>query len=346
METYLNQANEEISCLRSEILEVESEILKAKRAARVLDEDGISSTTGKGKLKESGGATSDWGSQPIMCFRRASRDGGVDFVRFDDLTNSHVCVGKGKIGRVDVEINLSVSETIWGVMGGPDNPAAIIYMDFVVRTPKNFALRSWRIEISLHKEISDGSKPKGDEHHVLWFTDSYGPKHMRGPKYTVSRVENSAATVGALGSAVGALGVEKEHHTVTKLPRWQFEGRRLQSNPNDPRYDTLAWEMENSKAAPPLDWNDRSIFHVAFAIQHDAQEFYLRTRVTGKLTSSPQERGIAMDSDNGTVIRVQFPSRESYLSSNNMPLDMLVRTIHKAMPYETMNEVPPELDPE
>jgi len=341
IECSLEQTKEEILRLRSKIWLVESDISRAKEGALFLDEDGISSTTGKGKLKESEGATSDSGSQPAMYVSTGRRYGRANFERFDHIASSHVSVGQANIGRVDAEIRLLYKKTKWGIMGHSGTPAAIIYMDFVIRKPEDCEPRSWRIEISLREEISDGSKPKGD---MLEFTDFYGPKNMSGPQYMASRVKQFTPSVEVMGYGAGGLGMEKEYHTA--LSRWQFKGQIFASSRRHPDYETLAWEMEYSKDAPPLDEHGQSIFHVAFAIQHNAHEFYLSTSVTGKLArlrDSIRSRLKFMDSDNETIIRIQFPSRESYFSSNTLALDTLAVNLEMAMELENMNQVPVEL---
>lgn len=115
------------------------------------------------------------------------------------------------------------------------------------------------------------------------FTDDYGPKSLSGPERVERsrRTKNFTPTVNVLGSGAGGLGIDTERMTHNST-RWRFVGH-ITSSVGCRWYNKLRWKLdENSREAQSLHSN---VIHTAFALEHNAERFYIKVNISGKLSN-------------------------------------------------------------
>jgi hypothetical protein len=175
--------------------------------------------------------------------------GGDDFQQAHNALSYPVSVGHAKIGKAQVDCQLLFQKTVWGVLGELERPGAIIYMDLRIDAPPDTRLADCTILITL----TDGfGIPATLEHRLVSnglsskFTDYYGPQSMI--------IDSSGTTVKLSSHITSSLG-----------SIW---------------YNTMRLELKfiYLDKSPMVSDN----YPLAFAIEHNADEFYLITRIFGK----------------------------------------------------------------
>jgi len=115
------------------------------------------------------------------------------------------------------------------------------------------------------------------------FTDNYGPKSLSGPERVerTRRIKNFTPMVNVLGSGAGGLGIDTEKMTHTSS-RWKFAGH-ITSSEGCIWYNKLRWDLdENVSETQSLHGN---VIHTAFALEHNAERFYIKVHISGKLSN-------------------------------------------------------------
>jgi hypothetical protein len=259
-------------------------------------------------------STPSHATRPVVSIRAGEKR----FEQFhDELTSLQAALGSGQ-NEGDIDCTLLTAKCEWGILREPDRPAAVLYMDVAVGTPYDSSLQGCSIEMTLLDQLDTGIKASGsglrgggrpwDSDH-LEFTDCYGPVSIRfGDPY---------GTQSALSSQVSCSGRNgKANDTIT----WDIE------------YD---WAEDGWAPSRPLP----SVYHLAFAIEHNAHDFFLRIKASKKLASRTDRiksrlrfaelEGFRYDE---VEIRFQFP--DGY--GNDMWLDGIALGLSSAMELENM----------
>ncbi|KAH6630648.1 hypothetical protein B0J18DRAFT_363069 [Chaetomium sp. MPI-SDFR-AT-0129] len=194
--------------------------------------------------------------------------------------------GHGSIGKVEVDCRFMFTKSQWGVIGAGSAPGGIIYLDLDFNQPADCKLASATITVTLMK--ADGDEPDHPDGnpstsvYPIQFTDHYGPKCVRGQESWVQtkKVKHRTPEVQMFGYGGGGLGNDKERVVQTHA-RWDFSGHIGPATKDDRWYNCLQWKL----APNSLEWapTHNHLFHTAFALQHDAERFYMTVHVSGKL---------------------------------------------------------------
>ncbi|KXH33701.1 hypothetical protein CSAL01_11634 [Colletotrichum salicis] len=114
--------------------------------------------------------------QPLHPGLSTRRYGRKDYERFDEdaARGSHLCVGSGAIGKVQVECKYQWKKAQWGVLGSKRNPAGIVYLDISIKQPPGHTLRDARVLITLAEQGAGGAKAgrRWSQKHVRTSLDS------------------------------------------------------------------------------------------------------------------------------------------------------------------------------
>jgi hypothetical protein len=136
--------------------------------------------------------------------------------------------------------------------------------------------------------LEDDHRPAADAEPVrskcpVKFTDNYGPKSLSGPERVerTRRVRNFTPMVNVLGSGAGGIGIDTERMAHSSS-RWKFAGH-ITSSEGCIWYNKLRWDLdENDSETRSLHSN---VIHTAFALEHNAERFYIKVNISGKLTN-------------------------------------------------------------
>ncbi|OQE06639.1 hypothetical protein PENVUL_c017G06132 [Penicillium vulpinum] len=80
---------------------------------------------------------------------RFARKCGPTFSTLDHLSNASLC--SHEMGRVQIDCRFRLSKTQWGVLGGGNTPAAVLYMDLTFDQPKDCQLTSAVVAITMEE---------------------------------------------------------------------------------------------------------------------------------------------------------------------------------------------------
>lgn len=234
-------------------------LLSAEHDERVLQNE-----TAKGKLPEQLETSED----PNIAALRAR------FGRFSDVASSENEVGRWKFGNVEMSAKLLLSKLRWGVLGQGRTPAAIIFMDFMIRQPEDTTLDSSIIKIT----VSDCLDPDKSSMGFVRITDYYGPTQLSSTKIRQRYAKNVTPDTPVLGQGVGGFG------TGRNLPQYKFSGH-ISASLGYIWYNNVSWHLVrvNPLSRGPLK-HPEAIYHVAFTIEYgNVHEFYLTTSISGKI---------------------------------------------------------------
>lgn len=176
------------------------------------------------------------------------------------------------------------SDTTRGILGPNRHPGGIVYLDLDILQPSDCRLRSATVEVILEED----RRPTADAEAArskcpVKFTDNYGPKSLSGPERVerTRRIKNFTPMVNVLGSGAGGLGIDTERMTHNSS-RWKFAGH-ITSSEGCIWYNKLRWNLdENASEAQSLHNN---VIHTAFALEHNAERFYIKVNISGKLSN-------------------------------------------------------------
>ncbi|KAK0754262.1 hypothetical protein B0T18DRAFT_34036 [Schizothecium vesticola] len=223
-------------------------------------------------------------TDPVLKTKVENKYGRCDFERFDDVASSHMRAGHAKIGKVEIDCKFIFRKSRWGILGPNRHPGGIVYLDLDILQPSDCRLRSATVEVILEED----RRPAADAEAVrskcpVKFTDNYGPKSLSGPERVerTRRIKNFTPMVNVLGSGAGGLGIDTEKMTHTSS-RWKFAGH-ITSSEGCIWYNKLRWNLdENVTETQSLHSN---VIHTAFALEHNAERFYIKVHISGKLSN-------------------------------------------------------------
>ncbi|KAJ4290165.1 hypothetical protein N0V88_006674 [Collariella sp. IMI 366227] len=151
------------------------------------------------------------------------------------------------------------------------------------------------------------------------------------------KIKNFTPEVQVMGYGAGGLGVKKEK-TVRTAGRWQFSGHM--SSDDGKWHDKLQWVLEENS----LDFQPThgSIFHTAFAMEHNARRFFMTVHVSGQLakTSDKVKKWFKFGTkDQGIVTSIHWAHDYPHV----LPLDNWANKLNYAMELENMAAIPVEM---
>jgi hypothetical protein len=270
-------------------------------------------------------ASSGQATRPVV----SVRTGEKQWERLDTDLTSEFLAAIWDCGRNegDVDCALLTAKCEWGVLGETRRPAAVLYLDVAFDAPYDSSLQGCSIEMTLLDQldregmkaagtgVQRGDRPWGAVR--LQFTDSYGPVNMR------------------FGSPYGS------QSTLYSCV--------LRSTRSGKGNDTITWDIEyhwaesargSARALP-------GVYHLAFVIEHNAHDFFLRIKASKKLASRRDRiksrlRFAELDTCSfrydEVEIRFQFP--DGY--KNLLQLESIARDLPSAMEAENMVSGPVE----
>jgi hypothetical protein len=242
----------------------------------------------------------------------------IKFQRIDDTTSSNsVIAARGQIGKARVECNFLLKKSQWGFLRPNKTPSAIFFLDLHIHAPSNAWLQSCSISMALSDHLDENAPPDGRRSRP-GFTYFFGPKSL------VSHA-NATRSSGSRSRGQSSRPRLSSYITSTASNTW---------------FDKMVWSIEYDN---PDDQPTRSeVYHLAFAIEHSAQDFYLKTKVTGTFSSRRinVKRILKFDSKNAETI-TKFEFRNGYNTSQH--LDQLAASLERAMEMENMASTPIEI---
>lgn len=281
--------------------------------------------------------------------------GRHDYERFDDSFSAHR-VGNAKIGNVIVDCRFLFTKSQWGLIGNNMNPGGIVYLDLDFDQPVDMRFRSATVLVTLKeyegKELRKSQRvqePVGSSGNrsrcPVKFTHYYGPRQFHGPERSMRthREKHLVPNVNIAGYGVGGVGVTSEQDS-NQVSRWKFAGH-LGISKGNTWYDRLRWTLEeNELESQSLHSN---ILHTAFAIEHNANEFYMTVEVSGKLVSLSDRFKNKMRRFGGSeckgheTVTTKFQWTNAYFCPKR--LDKLAEGLEYAMKYANLHEIPLEV---
>lgn len=260
------------------------------------------------------------------------------------------------IGNVAVDCRFLFTQSQWGLIGGRgpggDNreprPAGILYLDLDFDQPADTRLRSATVLITLKGnekrsgKIRYGSTVVNHDNRsfAAHFTDCYGPKQFYGRERStrILREKNLTPNFSILGYGAGGIGLTTKQD-LNRVSRWKFTGHLDTSN------NTLKWTLEeNELESQSLHRNN---FHTAFALEHNASEFYMTVEVSGKLLSLSDQLKNRMKRFGGgkSKVRETVTTKFQWTNDYSCPrrLDKVAKGLSDAMEYKNMYETPVEM---
>ena len=287
---------------------------------------------------------------PTLEVRRYGRN---DFEKFNEQNarGSHLRVGHGTIGKVDVDCKYHWSKAQWGTLGPNKHPAGIVYLDITFRQPQGCWIERASVYITLsekttcyalgapHRGLGPSPKSPGSltSDYAVQIREHYGPYCITGPKTTGEKKVNKSVkpSVGASGLfEIGGMG--RESGTSTHVSDcWVFQGTRSTPRGGD-GIRTLEWQLKENQMDPGQVHSRE--FHTAFAFEHSQRPVYMRVEVDGELSSKRDrlKRRIATFSsslgkeDKSTLTHMDF--REAVVFEKS--LDRVAQGLNMAMQYE------------
>ncbi|KAI0016951.1 hypothetical protein F4780DRAFT_632664 [Xylariomycetidae sp. FL0641] len=282
------------------------------------------------------------------------RFGKYDFERFDHLSPEQASIGGGLIGKVHVDCRFLFSKSRWGVLGGDNNPAGIVYLDLHVSQPEGCRLRNVTITVTLDDEDEQlqcfqksGSTMK---YGPVQLTPWYGPQYLTGqPRHALVGSKNSLTPYIEAGGMVGVGGIGKESQTLRiKESRWTFRGHQRPARGGF-GYKVLRWELtENGFEEQPT---RRDTMHTAFAFQHNRRALFMRVEVSGRLESVSDQilykfkrfPASRKNRDRGVTTLINFVSKSTSRQPPDQHLDELAVGLDRAMQEANLQQVSTEI---
>ncbi|KAK4122756.1 hypothetical protein N657DRAFT_681733 [Parathielavia appendiculata] len=191
-------------------------------------------------------------------------------MRFDHLASTHMTVGCGRIGKVEVDCRFVFTKSRWGIIGESEQPGGIIYLDLNFRQPPDCKLESATVTVILTEDDE-----RGQHACPVKFTHHYGPKELRGRETPVHmrRVKKLAPEVQVLDYGGGRK--KSCGPTIAGLLLAAF---RQANGATGIELCSVTDRRENTLELQPTHSN---LFHTAFALEHNAKKFYMMVRVSG-----------------------------------------------------------------
>ncbi|KAK1725073.1 hypothetical protein CaCOL14_011620 [Colletotrichum acutatum] len=291
---------------------------------------------------------------------RIRRYGRKDYKLFDQDTarGSHLCVGFGAIGKVQVECKYHWKKAQWGVLGSNRNPAGIVYLDISIKQPPGHNLRDARVLITLAEQDSYGAeagrrwsqkhvRTSLDSDYAVQVTEHFGPQSLIGPQTVTSELKQKAfePTLGAGGFfEIGGMGTRR---SVARriIDSWTFKGMVKRAKHGE-GFRSLEWELkENETDCNPF---RQHIFHTGFAFEHSGRPVTMCVEVEGRLKSRMRQGKHkfskfctrSSDTDNTTTTRIDLSSAKSAFKKQ---LDGIAHGLNMAMQKENYETVPVEM---
>ncbi|KAK3904443.1 hypothetical protein C8A05DRAFT_31770 [Staphylotrichum tortipilum] len=292
-------------------------------------------------------------SRPVLMAKERTKYGRTDYERYDNATTDVGRAGRGKIGKVEVDCHFLFTKSRWGVIGTPEVPAGIIYMDLDFHQPSDCKLESATVAVTLATEDGEECRLQPRDRPVpdagprpppVKFTQHFGPHEMRGKETLVQsrRAKKRTPQVEVMGYGVGGMGLDNEK-VVQTTSRWRFSGRTT-SDGGGIWDNKLQWELQENKLEREPTRANR--LHTAFAFQHNASRFYMTVTVSGKLAKSPDKIktlfhfGKRKDGKpQEMVTKIEWP--DGYDCPQR--LDRIAQDLRFVMELENMSAVPIEL---
>ncbi|KAJ4290167.1 hypothetical protein N0V88_006676 [Collariella sp. IMI 366227] len=283
-------------------------------------------------------------TNPVLLAKVRSKYAPCDYQRFDNMTSTPMRCGRGSIGKVQVDCRFMFTQSRWGVIGRSRNPGGIIFLDLDFHQPADCKLESATVIVTLaDNENSVAPKDSRQSLCPIRFTDYYGPRSIRGEESVVQtkKVKNGTPEVQLFGYGLGGFGLNKEKAILTKN-RWDFSGH-IDGTNGCAWYNSLRWELkENSLEWQPTHSN---VFHTAFAMEHNAEKFYMTVQVSGKLARLSERvkhrlrYGGKGSRDEEIITKFEWAEGYSCLTQ----LDPLAKNLHEMMGLKNMEGVPVEM---
>ncbi|KAK1827197.1 hypothetical protein QBC39DRAFT_362474 [Podospora conica] len=269
-----------------------------------------------------------------------SKYGRCDFERFDDVASSHMRAGHAKFGEVEIECKFIFRKSRWGILGPNRHPGGILYLDLDIHQPPDCRLHSATVEITLEEDRRSTTEPGTVRPRCpVKFTDNYGPKSLSGPERVerTRRIKNFTPMVNVLGNGAGGLGIDTERMKLTSS-RWRFAGH-LTSSKGCIWYNMLRWKLhENTNEAQSLHSN---VIHTAFALEHNAERFYIKVQVSGRLLKRTDRFMDKLKFRKQGIVTTMVEWGNGYHSPK--VLDTIAAGLPRAMEHENLANVSMEM---
>ncbi|MBE3048876.1 hypothetical protein IMZ48_41535, partial [Candidatus Bathyarchaeota archaeon] len=295
---------------------------------------------------------------PALKVRRYGRN---DFEKFNEDTarGSHLRVGHGAIGKVDIDCKYHWSKAQWGTLGPNKHPGGIMYMDITFKQPHGCWLERASVHITLSEDTAsyalDVPRRSGEssrksarslEADYAVQIREYGPSCIIGTKTTGEKTVKTTAkpSIGATGlGEVSGMGRESGF-SMEVSDRWVFQGTRCRPGGGD-GIRTLEWELKENQMDPNQVHNRE--YKTAFAFEHSQRPVFMRVEVEGELSSKRQKlkHKFATFSSNfgkedkSTLTRMDFNRARVFEKS----LDNVAKGLDMAMQYENSRNLAVEM---
>ncbi|KAK7414842.1 hypothetical protein QQX98_006357 [Neonectria punicea] len=287
---------------------------------------------------------------------RVRRYGRSDYEKFDEdiARASHLHVGSGNIGKVEVDCKYHWRKAQWGVLGSSENPAGIVFIDITLKQPRGYWLENASVFVTLSENDSsyalvksrnrDDQQRSGSDYGVQ-ITEHFGPQRLAGNKVIEAQTKttNLTPSVGVMGFQLGGMG--RDYCTTKeKTSQWQFQGARR--TPKDGHgYRTLEWAFR----ADELDHKNSPCqeFSTAFAFEHRKRPVFMRVEVAGELGKKSKQIWQSVQTfssklgkeDKSTLTHIDLSETVSFRKN----LDGLARGLHAMMERENLLKTPMEM---
>ncbi|KAI3537091.1 hypothetical protein CSPX01_10389 [Colletotrichum filicis] len=293
---------------------------------------------------------------------RVRRCGRQDFERFNQelARGSHLCVGSGAVGKVEIECKYHWRKAQWGVLGPNRHPAGIVYIDMTINHAPGHILSNASVLITLSEQdasVLEAGRRRTPRHvrtslesdYAVQLTEFFGPQSLTGPKIVTSEVKEKAfePTLGAGGFfEIGGMGTR---HSVTRelVDSWTFKGTVKRAK-NGEGFRSLEWELNESE----IDNNTfrKHIFHTGFAFEHSGRPITMCVEVEGRLKSKMRQSKHKLlrfcsrsgDTDKSTTTEIDLSSAISVCKKQ---LDSIAHGLNMAMQKENHDTTPVEMPP-
>ncbi|KAK1476767.1 hypothetical protein CTAM01_15367 [Colletotrichum tamarilloi] len=292
---------------------------------------------------------------------RVRRFGRQDFERFNQeaARGSHLCIGSGTIGKVQVECKYLWRKAQWGVLGPSRHPAGIVYIDIAIKQPPGHILSNATVLVTLTQTDTLGFVPgisgRSQRHvrtslesdYAVQMTDFFGPQSLTGPRIVTSEIKAKAfePTVGAGGFfELGRMGV-RQSKMRELVDSWTFKGTVKRAKGGE-GFRSLEWELNESE----IDSNPfrKHNFHTAFAFEHSDRPIIMCVEVEGRLKSMARQTkhrflrfcSKSGDTDNSMTTEIDLSLATSTFKKR---LDGIAHGINMAMQKENHDDTPVEM---
>ncbi|KAK1517867.1 uncharacterized protein CCOS01_12124 [Colletotrichum costaricense] len=292
---------------------------------------------------------------------RIRRFGQQNFERFNQeaARGSHLCVGCGTIGKVQVECKYKWKKAQWGTLGPTRHPAGVVYIDITIKQPPGHILNNATVLITLTEqntvELEAGGgrrKPKQvrtslESDYAVQVTEFFGPQFLIGPRIVTSEIKEKALepTLGAGGFfELGGMGI-RQSKMRELVDSWTFKGTVKRAKGGE-GFRSLEWELNGSEidSIPFRKHN----FHTAFAFEHSGRPIIMCVEVEGRLKSMMRQTkhrflrfcSKSGDTDNSMTTEIDLSSATSTFKKR---LDGIAHGLNMAMQKENHDDTPVEM---